>query len=561
MDEFIKKNSKYLLAAIVVIAAVLIFTGLTRADIQHDDATYAFRSVGYLDFMNADKRQTTPIQWFDEIPWWGYLSFHDHPPLVFIIQHFFFNLFGISTFIARLPFALAGIGSVIVLYFLGKELYNEKVGLLASFLLAIFSYHSWASKIGYLEPFAILFILLTLYFFIKTLKKKVFLYPFAVALGLAILTKYTVFFILPVIFIYLLLRNQELLKDKRLYLAGLVTLIIILPLIVYNFQMFQERGHFDLQLSILFNQDTVEDWPGISRSAGNFNLIGLWATFFQSYSIIMLMLIALSLVYVLLKFILNIKKQPHLFIILTLVIGIIQFSFIGTGPRFLSVLTPFLALVLAVVVLEFFKLINNSDYLRQTKKIGLVAVLIFAIGFEIFYNINTNILHQAIGQPVKHYSQYRREAGGFNELDKYFIENNIINNKNPLKVNSIEDVAKDLSQAEGRDIIIYQQDLNWFSALWYFTRYSIYFDAAIVPEGDLANLIEPSEWISAFQQFGIKNMYYIKGKNDVVVTSSVNQASSDKLERAFQSLGDVEVQEIYNSNNELAFVIYKLKLN
>ena len=119
-------------------------------DIQTDDATYSFRAIGYLDYMDS-QLQTTPIDWFEKIPAWSKLSFHDAPPLVFAIQYSFFKLFGISTFVARLPFALAGLGSVILLYFIGQRLYNEKVGLLASFLLTIFSYHTWASKVGYLE--------------------------------------------------------------------------------------------------------------------------------------------------------------------------------------------------------------------------------------------------------------------------------------------------------------------------------------------------------------------------------------------------------------------------
>lgn len=561
MKIFVEKNSKYLLAAIVLIAAVLIFTGLTRADIQHDDATYSFRSVGYLDFMNSDKRQTTPIQWFDEIPWWGSLSFHDHPPLVFVIQYFFFNLFGISTFVARLPFALAGMGSVVALYFLGKELYTEKVGLLSSFLLAIFSYHTWASKIGYLEGFSTLLIILTLYFFIKGLKNKIFLYPFALALGLTILTKYTVAFILPVIFIYLLLRKRALLKNKTLYLAGLITLLIVLPLIIYNVQMFQERGHFDLQLSALFNQDTTQDWPGISRSLGGFNAIDFWLTFFNSYSIVIFLLLMLSLIYILLKFILNIKKQPHLLVILVLLFGFIQFSFIGNEVRFLSVLNPYWALLLAVIFFEVYKLVSNSISQQKIKKIGLAGVLLFAIGFEIFYNINTNLLHNSVGQRGKHYSQYRWEAGGFNELEDYFIQNGIFNNNNRLKINTIDEVRGDFSKIRGKDVLIYQHDLNWFSALWYFARYSIYFGAIIIPEGELANQLHPNEWTSYLRTIGVKNIYYISGKNDVVISSDFNLSVSEKIEQGFGAIERIEVQDIYNNNDELAFKIYKLTIN
>jgi 4-amino-4-deoxy-L-arabinose transferase-like glycosyltransferase len=113
--------------------------------------------------------QTTPVDWFEAIPWWSKLSFHDAPPLVFILQFLTFKLFGISTFTARLPFALAGLGSVILLYFVIKKLYHANAALLGSFILSILTYHVWASRVGYLEAVALFFILLTIYLFLLAL--------------------------------------------------------------------------------------------------------------------------------------------------------------------------------------------------------------------------------------------------------------------------------------------------------------------------------------------------------------------------------------------------------
>ena len=59
-----------------------------------DDALYSSRALGWLDYLGGG--QTTPIQWFEKIPWWGYLSFHDAPPLVFAVQRLFFAVFGFN---------------------------------------------------------------------------------------------------------------------------------------------------------------------------------------------------------------------------------------------------------------------------------------------------------------------------------------------------------------------------------------------------------------------------------------------------------------------------------
>ena len=84
---------KTLFALILLLAFVLIFFRLTRPDMMSDDAHYSFRSIFYLDFL-ASQKQTTPLQWFGEILSWSKLSFHDAPPMIFFIQHAFFEIFG-----------------------------------------------------------------------------------------------------------------------------------------------------------------------------------------------------------------------------------------------------------------------------------------------------------------------------------------------------------------------------------------------------------------------------------------------------------------------------------
>ena len=170
MNEWIRKNRKIIIAAILLLAVVLVFFRLTRADIQTDAATYSFRALHYFDYMDTTVRQTTPFQWYEEgAPFWINLSFHDAPPLAFIIQFVFFKIFGVSTLVTLLPFALAGFGSIVLLYFIGRKLYGETAGLLAAFILAISSYHIWASRVGYLEILVTFFILLTIYLFFVTI--------------------------------------------------------------------------------------------------------------------------------------------------------------------------------------------------------------------------------------------------------------------------------------------------------------------------------------------------------------------------------------------------------
>ena len=129
-------KKKYILIAILLLAAVLRLWGLEYGDPRGDEVLYAFRAIGPLDFDKAEF-QTTPLEWFDgSIPSWTKLSFHDHPPLVFWVQHFFISVFGENTLAFRLPSALLGIASVYLIYLVGLLLFSEGVGLISAALLA-----------------------------------------------------------------------------------------------------------------------------------------------------------------------------------------------------------------------------------------------------------------------------------------------------------------------------------------------------------------------------------------------------------------------------------------
>ena len=108
-----------ILVAIAALGAVLRLWNLDTAELTFDEGLDAFRSVGYLDYLESPA-QPTPVQWFAdrELPWWTALSFHDHPPLVFLVQHATTAIFGDTLFAARIPSALAGIAAIILFFFI-----------------------------------------------------------------------------------------------------------------------------------------------------------------------------------------------------------------------------------------------------------------------------------------------------------------------------------------------------------------------------------------------------------------------------------------------------------
>ena len=254
-------TEKQILIAILLLGALLRFWGLGSAEFFHDEGFYAFRSVGYLDYLQSDD-QTTPIQWFKDgdLPFWTSLSFHDAPPLFFLVQNFFFRIFGDSLFAARLPSALAGIASIYLVYLLGKRFFQSErtgqlVGILAALLLAVNHIHIWISRSSLLESLQIFLILLNIYYFFVFLENPKKWKMFGLTLGLAFLAKYTSGFLAQVYGAYLLIFKRDLLKKRELYLTLALAVILFSPVFIYNFYLYQAVGHFDLQFAYLFGQE------------------------------------------------------------------------------------------------------------------------------------------------------------------------------------------------------------------------------------------------------------------------------------------------------------------
>ena len=221
----------------------------------------------------ASDEQTTPIQWFGEIPWWANLSFHDAPPLVFVLQKISFTFFGDNIFAARLPFILSGLLTLLLIYLILRQLTNIRVARLAAIFMALLSFSAWSFLSGYLEGIEIFFITLTLYFWIKYLRSdhKRYLYFWGLALGMALLCKYTAIFLLPLFFFHALIYRRTIFKSKELYLACLVILLVLTPVIIYNIGVYATRGHFDAALSSMLGQQH-QDFLSLRGRQANFNV-------------------------------------------------------------------------------------------------------------------------------------------------------------------------------------------------------------------------------------------------------------------------------------------------
>ena len=156
LEKFVlsKKQVMFALALIMVMAFIFRVYGLSHESIWHDEA---------FTINIAEKPITGIIS----------ASYYDNnPPLDYIIFHFWIKIFGDSESSTRFLSVIFGVLSIYLIYRVGELLFNKEVGILSSFILSISLYSIKYSQEVRSYSLLVLLILLSNYYFIKTLKGK-----------------------------------------------------------------------------------------------------------------------------------------------------------------------------------------------------------------------------------------------------------------------------------------------------------------------------------------------------------------------------------------------------
>ncbi|HCW07412.1 MAG TPA: hypothetical protein DGG95_08630 [Cytophagales bacterium] len=186
----------------------------------------------------------------DEVYYWTYAlypdwSHFDHPPMVGIVaQIFSLNLFLKDDFFLRLgPIVLAA-ASTWIIFLIGTKIKNEKTGLYAAFLFTGSVYCSFMSGFAFIPDGPLVFFwLLAMNLMLDFLpaleitwreRKKILL--FGLVAGLAMISKYQGAFLWVGVFLFVLIHNRKWLKEISFYLAGIISAVVLIPLIIWNVQ-------------------------------------------------------------------------------------------------------------------------------------------------------------------------------------------------------------------------------------------------------------------------------------------------------------------------------------
>ena len=235
----------YWLTIIIVLASVLRLYNLANNPpaTYGDEISFAWNAWSILKTGTDQYGTPFPLQ---------FRAFEDYKaPIPVYLLTPLFAIFGMHTFILRLPVALAGVATVWVTYALVKKLFQnsktsemtERIALLSAFLLAISPWHIHLSR-GYFEAtLALLPFLLGIYFFLKGLEQEKYFYVSSLAFAVSLYTYFTPRIILPIFlpFLYWYFRKQ-LPKNKRTFVLSIVLLVVLtMPLV--KLSLFDHGGN------------------------------------------------------------------------------------------------------------------------------------------------------------------------------------------------------------------------------------------------------------------------------------------------------------------------------
>jgi 4-amino-4-deoxy-L-arabinose transferase-like glycosyltransferase len=332
-----------ILLAIVGIAACVLFFRLSHVDMIGDDAHYSVRSIGPVDFMFGDlDAQSTPMQWFEVVPWWTHLSFHDHPKILFVIQHFFLLLHP-TAFFAKLPYTLFALATIVLMFFFVRRM-EAKSALASSLLLVLNAHFIWMGRVAYMESGVMFCVLLALYYFLRFEKNDQEWWKFGAAFGLALGVKFTTLFLVPAVLAYMVINKREYFKNIRFYGAAAIALVMQAPLFIYNFAMYARTGHFSLQFARLFHQPSPWHLAGAQVSLKGW--MNMFMSVGQSISWVYLGVFLVSVGYLVCR-----KRRYTLLLSATLFFAIQQF-FIGDSGYAVSVFAIFIAPIVALSFID-----------------------------------------------------------------------------------------------------------------------------------------------------------------------------------------------------------------
>lgn len=174
--------------------------------------------------------------WARHLDW----SFVDHPPMIAWINWVINQVAGYNDFGIRFTAVLLILISTWLIYLIGREAFDKKVGVASALLFNLIpTYLAGGLFLTPEQPLLICWLLST-YACVKLFKHedKRYWYLLGLTAGLGLLSKYPMILFFPGVILFLALskNNRLWFRRKEPYLAALLALLIFAPVLIWNYQ-------------------------------------------------------------------------------------------------------------------------------------------------------------------------------------------------------------------------------------------------------------------------------------------------------------------------------------
>jgi len=322
-------------------------------------------------------------------------DFNPQRPILFPLLISLFLWMGESVakfFVVFLP----SLGVVILTYLLGKELYDKKIGLIASFIMSVFWILLFNGTRLHADVLGLFLSLLGVYLFWKgyILRKSAKLIGLGLFfMSMAFMIKVNSILAPLVVLIFLIITEKlDFLKKKILWKSSVWFILPLIPYFIYNY------FKFGTPLSFIAGYVDAGSLSAKFSSSFNWSIFG----FLYSYTfLILFVLFLIGVLFVLLNLILgfdlvykdrNPKLMSDLFSVLSILIVMSYFIFIerwNAEPRWLIFMAPFMFFIIGRGIVDIGKFFRNFD-----KRIFYaIVIIILLIGGYVQLNYSNDMIN------------------------------------------------------------------------------------------------------------------------------------------------------------------------
>lgn len=319
------------------------------------------------------------------------------------ITAFFMKIFDVNEFAARLPSVLFGVLTIIAIFFLGKKLFNEKVGFISSiFITFLIIEILWSRQARPYQGIQFIYIM-EMYFCVNILdllekKRKVIIPTLCLFLLIVISSLMHWFGLMSAVFfpLYLILMRRDILsrfwlKLKKIVLKNLVVgIVLFFSCSIVLFFLFWKLGLPIAIKSLIF--------PAFGK-IGFYNHFGYYHSFLWRQYGLLVFLALIGAVFALSK---DFKKHSILLIVLIVVFVFINFRLVVPFSRYFFPVFFILVLWAANALTIISNLLANSlpkkfpSFLKSSLSYILALFIVFN-GYKFtfkpkpFYSLNADM--------------------------------------------------------------------------------------------------------------------------------------------------------------------------